>query len=169
MKTKFSCILFLITVINSFAQKPEYLFQNSELQVEECITNLLSVMTLNEKVKALSTDPSIPRLGVKVTGHVEGLHGLACFYIKNTGKRDGEEVVQLYIKHLNSKIQRPIKELKCFKRLFINAGETILVSLTLKAKDLEYWNTNKQRFELEKEQIKLQVGSASGKILLTKI
>jgi beta-glucosidase len=90
------------------------------------------------------------------------------FSLKNTGKMDGEEVVQLYVKHLNSKIQRPIKELKSFQRLFLNAGETKTVSLTLKAKDLEYWNTNTQQFELEKEQIELQVGSASDKILLTK-
>ncbi len=90
------------------------------------------------------------------------------FNIKNTGKRNGEEVVQLYIKHLNSKKQRPIKELKSFKRLFINAGETKMVSLILKAKDLEYWNTNKQQFQLEQDQIELQVGGASDKILLTK-
>jgi beta-glucosidase len=90
------------------------------------------------------------------------------FSLKNTGKMDGEEVVQLYVRHLNSKIQRPIKELKSFQRLFLNVGETKTVSLTLKAKDLEYWNTNTQQFELEKEQIELQVGSASDKILLTK-
>ena len=90
------------------------------------------------------------------------------FSVKNTGKMDGEEVVQLYVKHLNSKIQRPIKELKSFQRLFLNAGETKTVSLSLKAKDLEYWNTIKQQFELEEEQIELQVGSASDEILLTK-
>ena len=44
--------------------------------------------------------------------------------IKNTGKIDGDEVVQLYVKHLNSKIQRPIKELKAFQRIFLKAGET---------------------------------------------
>ena len=90
------------------------------------------------------------------------------FSLKNTGKMDGEEVVQLYVRHLNSKIQRPIKELKSFQRLFLNAGETKTVSLTLKAKDLEYWNTNTQQFELENDAFEIQIGKASDKILLTK-
>lgn len=88
--------------------------------------------------------------------------------IKNTGKIDGDEVVQLYVKHLNSKIQRPIKELKAFQRIFLKAGETKKVKLILNASNLEYWNSANQQFELEKDQIELQVGSASNQILLTK-
>ncbi|MNQ65556.1 Periplasmic beta-glucosidase precursor [compost metagenome] len=89
--------------------------------------------------------------------------------VTNTGKRDGEEVVQLYVKSLDSAIQQPIKALKAFQRVALKAGETKTVALTLKAKNLEYWNTTKQQFELEKGQIEIQVGSASDAILLTKI
>ena len=88
--------------------------------------------------------------------------------IKNTGKIDGEEVVQLYVKHLNSKIQRPIKELKGFKRVFVEAGKKVTVTIQLKAADLKYWNTNNQQFELEKNNIQLQIGSASNTIKITK-
>ncbi|WP_417354283.1 glycoside hydrolase family 3 C-terminal domain-containing protein [Flavobacterium sp.] len=88
--------------------------------------------------------------------------------VSNTGKRDGEEVVQLYVKHLNSKIERPVKELKAFKRIPLKAGETKTVILTLRTKDLEYWNTAKQRFELEPEDIELQAGGSSDAIALTK-
>ena len=88
--------------------------------------------------------------------------------VTNTGKRDGEEVVQLYVKSIDSAIQQPIKALKSFQRIFLKAGETKTVALTLKAKNLEYWNTTKQQFELEKGQIEIQVGSASDAILLTK-
>ncbi|HEU4791823.1 MAG TPA: glycoside hydrolase family 3 C-terminal domain-containing protein [Flavobacterium sp.] len=88
--------------------------------------------------------------------------------VTNSGKRDGEEVVQLYVKSIDSAIQQPIKALKSFRRVVLNAGETKTVALTLKAKDLEYWNTAKQQFELEKGQIEIEVGSASDKILLTK-
>ena len=42
--------------------------------------------------------------------------------LTNKGSRDGDEVVQLYVKHKNSKIARPEKELKAFKRIFIKAG-----------------------------------------------
>ena len=77
MKILFSYILFLIPLLNVSAQNVEYPFQNVALPVEERISNLLSLMTLDEKVNALSTNPSVPRLGVKGTNHVEGLHGLA--------------------------------------------------------------------------------------------
>lgn len=88
--------------------------------------------------------------------------------ITNSGKHDGEEVVQLYVKSVSSAIEQPIKALRSFQRIFLKAGETKTVALTLKAKDLEYWNTVKQQFELEKGQIEIQVGSASDKILLNK-
>jgi beta-glucosidase len=88
--------------------------------------------------------------------------------VTNSGKRDGDEVVQLYVKSIESAIQQPIKALKSFQRIFLKAGETKTVALTLKAKNLEYWNTTKQQFELEKGQIEIQVGNASDKILLTK-
>src|SRR5271156_305137 len=55
----------------------QYPFENPSLPAEQRITDLLSRMTIDEKISALSTDPSVPRLGVVGTGHVEGLHGLA--------------------------------------------------------------------------------------------
>ena len=57
--------------------KYQYPFQNPALPAEERITNLLSLMTLEEKVACLGTNPSVPRLGVKGAGQMEGLHGLA--------------------------------------------------------------------------------------------
>ncbi|PIF31841.1 beta-glucosidase [Flavobacterium sp. 9] len=88
--------------------------------------------------------------------------------ITNTGNKDGDEVIQLYVKQLNSKVERPEKELKAFQRVFFKAGETKNVSLILKAKDLEYWNTAKQQFELENNTIEIQIGNASDNILLNK-
>jgi len=52
-------------------------YADSSAPVEARITDLLKRMTLEEKVDAFSTDPTVPRLGVVGTGHVEGLHGLA--------------------------------------------------------------------------------------------
>jgi beta-glucosidase len=88
--------------------------------------------------------------------------------VTNSGKLEGEEVVQLYVKSIDSGIQQPIKALKAFQRVALKSGETKTVVLTLKANNLEYWNTAKQQFELEKGQIEIQVGSASDAILLTK-
>lgn len=88
--------------------------------------------------------------------------------LSNIGQYDGEEVVQLYVKHLDSKIERPLQELKAFKRISLKTGETKTMILTLNAKDLEYWNTNRRRFELEPENIEIRVGGSSDAIALTK-
>lgn len=88
--------------------------------------------------------------------------------VTNAGKSDGEEVVQLYVKSIDSANEQPIKALKAFQRVALKAGETKTVALTLKAKNLEYWNIAKQQFEFEKGQIEIQVGGASDAILLTK-
>jgi len=89
--------------------------------------------------------------------------------IKNTGKRDGDEVVQLYVSYPVSKVERPIKQLKGFKRVFIPAGDSKTVEISLKAEDLAYWNVEKHAFTVEKGNVKLMVGSSSADIKLTKI
>lgn len=87
--------------------------------------------------------------------------------VRNTGKSDGDEVVQLYVRHLDSKIQRPLKELKGFKRIFIESGKTVTVQIPLNVSDLAYWNVARQQFELEKDRIEVQIGSASNDIKQT--
>jgi beta-glucosidase len=81
--------------------------------------------------------------------------------VRNTGIREGDEVVQLYVKHLDSKITRPQKELKAFKRISLKPGETKTVSLLVRAEDLAYWNVKAEKFVVEKDKVQLQVGSSS--------
>lgn len=88
--------------------------------------------------------------------------------VRNTGKRDGDEVVQLYVSYPDSKVERPIKQLKGFKRVFIPAGESKTVKIPLKAEDLAYWNVAKHAFTVEKGRVKLMIGSSSDDIKLTK-
>src|SRR5882724_5928217 len=54
----------------------EYPFQNPDLNTETRIDDLLARLTREELIECLSTNPSVPRLGVRGAGHVEGLHGL---------------------------------------------------------------------------------------------
>jgi beta-glucosidase len=89
--------------------------------------------------------------------------------VKNTGKRDGDEVVQLYVSYPGSKVERPMKQLKGFKRVFISAGELQTVEIPLKAEDLAYWNVEKHAFIVEKGTVKLMAGSSSTDIKLTKV
>jgi len=80
MKQKRKASLFLILLLLlGFQLRGQYMhpFQNPDIAAEERIDNLLSLMTLDDKVACLSTNPDIPRLGVRGTPHAEGLHGLA--------------------------------------------------------------------------------------------
>jgi len=89
--------------------------------------------------------------------------------VRNIGKRDGDEVVQLYVSYPGSKVERPMKQLKGFKRVFIPEGESKTVVISLKAEYLAYWNVEKHAFIVEKGTVKLMVGSSSADIKLTKI
>jgi beta-glucosidase len=80
MKIKISgAIMFLVASVAGlgWAQRYQYPFQDPNLPVEARINNILSLMTLDEKIRALSTDPSVPRLGIQGSSHIEGLHGVA--------------------------------------------------------------------------------------------
>ncbi|MFZ4545261.1 MAG: beta-glucosidase family protein, partial [Saprospiraceae bacterium] len=71
------------------------------------------------------------------------------FSLKNTGKVDGAEAVQVYTSQPKASVLRPTKELKAFKKLFLNAGETQLVELEVKVKDLAFYNENTQSWTVE--------------------
>jgi beta-glucosidase len=86
--------------------------------------------------------------------------------VRNTGSRAGNEVVQMYVAHLHSKVERPIEELKGFKRIALEPGETKTVTLPLKASALAYWNSAKGAFEVEPDQVSVMVGTSSADIKL---
>ena len=86
--------------------------------------------------------------------------------VRNTGRRDGQEVVQLYVKHMGSKVERPIEELKGFQRVALKAGETKIVQIALKAKDLAYWDSQKKQWVVEDERVTLMVGASSADVRL---
>ncbi len=62
--------------------------------------------------------------------------------VSNTGKMDGEETVQLYIRDYAASVIRPVKELKAFKKIMLKAGETKEISFTLTEKDLSFFDAN---------------------------
>lgn len=78
--------------------------------------------------------------------------------------KDGQEVVQLYVRHMGSKVERPIIELKGFRRLALRAGETKTVQLPVKARDLAYWDAQGNKWVIEIENVEFQVGASSADI-----
>ena len=81
--------------------------------------------------------------------------------VKNTGRRAGDEVVQLYVKHLNSKVARPLKELKAFTRVHLGAQEERVVTLSVPASRLAYWNVQTNGWVVEKDRVEITVGGSS--------
>lgn len=80
--------------------------------------------------------------------------------VKNTGSIAGAEVVQLYIKDMEASITRRIKELKGFKKVWLEPGEQKTVTFTLGKKELGVWN-NEMRYVVEPGNIKVMAGGSS--------
>ncbi len=81
--------------------------------------------------------------------------------VKNTGPRAGDEVVQMYVTHMGSMVERPRLELKGFKRVRIEPGAEQEVTLDLKPRDLAYWDAVRHAWRVEKEQIRVMAGGSS--------
>jgi beta-glucosidase len=86
--------------------------------------------------------------------------------VKNTGQRAGDAVVQLYAKHLRSKVERPSEQLEGFQRVSLRPGETRTITISLRASNLAYWNEKQQKFVLEPEPVELMIGDSSADIKL---
>jgi len=86
--------------------------------------------------------------------------------VKNTGARDGDEVVQMYVSHVGSAVSRPQQELKGFGRVTIRAGETKTVTMPLKGSELAYWAG--KRLTVERDRVEIRVGGSSDAIALRK-
>jgi beta-glucosidase len=88
--------------------------------------------------------------------------------VKNTGPRQGDEVVELYVRHLKSAVDRPAKELRGFRRVTLAPNETKSVEIPLAADSLTYWDTAGKRWTLEPGEVEMTVGSSSADTKLTK-
>ena len=90
------------------------------------------------------------------------------FNIKNTGKFDGDEVAQVYIKLPKRNISLPVKELKGFNRLSFNFGEQRIVSIEIDKSRLRYWDEASASFVHPTGEYEVMVGASSDDIRLTK-
>jgi len=80
--------------------------------------------------------------------------------VKNTGKTEGAEVVQLYIRDLVGSISRPLKELKGFEKIKLKAGESKTVSFTINAELLKFYNSNIE-YVAEPGEFEVMIGTNS--------
>ena len=84
--------------------------------------------------------------------------------VKNTGIRASDEVVQMYVQHLGSAVERPQLELKGFERVHIEPGAEKNVVLELNSRDLAYWDSARHAWRVEKEFVRILAGGSSDKL-----
>lgn len=103
---------------------------------------------LNLSSKKISTEDSI----------------IVSIKVKNTGKYDGEEVVQMYVQDLVGSVTRPVKELKGFKKIMLKRGEEKSLSFTLHEKDLRFTDAD-MKYKSEPGLFKVYVGTNSDDVV----
>jgi len=84
--------------------------------------------------------------------------------VKNTGKIASDEVVQMYVQHLGSAVERPQLEIKAFQRVHFEPNTVKNVILSIKARDLAYWDSTKHAWCVEKEPVRILAGGSSDKL-----
>jgi beta-glucosidase len=123
-----------------FTQKPLYPFGYG-----------LSYSSFKYKNLTITDDGDIIRVGFDVT---------------NTGKKDGDEVAQLYVRLPELNILIPIKQLKGFKRISLKKGQTSKMEISVQKENLRYWDDSKERFVVPQGEFLFMVGASSEDIRL---
>jgi len=88
--------------------------------------------------------------------------------VRNLGDRDGKEVVQLYIRDVVASITRPVKELKAFQKIFLNAGEEKEVLFEIGVDDLKFYNYELEHV-WEPGEFEIMVGPNSAELETVKV
>jgi hypothetical protein len=153
--------------------------QQDTPQVEARVNGILSQMTLDEKLSYISgtiVDLDINPLILKKEGQDQ--HGLTkadwkkhegdddslirvSFRVTNSGKLSGAEIAQLYVAPVNPPLTRPLKELKGFKKVFLQPGESKKVAITLNRRSLAYHDVSAHAWDVARGVYGILVGSSS--------
>ncbi|MCQ2527657.1 MAG: glycoside hydrolase family 3 C-terminal domain-containing protein [Saccharofermentans sp.] len=89
---------------------------------------------------------------------VEGDKINVAYKVTNTGKMDGYAVVQLYISDKVSKVNKPVRELKGFEKMYIPAGETVTSSITINYSDLASYDDDLMKWIVEDGEYEIALG-----------
>ena len=88
------------------------------------------------------------------------------FALKNSGQRDGDEVAQVYFRHVNSAVPQPKLALCGFARIHLPAGQAARITMDIPAERFRFWDVNKKQYVVEPGDYELLVGAASDDIRL---
>ena len=88
------------------------------------------------------------------------------FDVRNSGKRPGDEVVQLYVRDVEASVKRPKKQLMAFERIHLGPGDTRTVSFTVSPERLAFWDEKQKAWMVEPGGFEVMVGSSSADVRL---
>jgi beta-glucosidase len=97
-------------------------------------------------------------------GKATAANGKVTLQVTNTGKRDGDEVVQLYTHQRTSRDTTAVKQLRAFQRVHVKAGQTRTVTLKLAPSDLAHWDVTRGRWVVESSVCDILLGASSSDI-----
>ncbi|WPN59399.1 beta-glucosidase BglX [Pseudomonas sp. P9_31] len=103
------------------------------------------------------TDFSLTDMALSSTTLNKTENLVASVMVKNTGQRDGETVVQLYIRDVVGSVSRPVKELKNFQKIMLKAGEEKAVHFSIDENDLKFFNAQLE-YTAEPGEFRVQIG-----------
>ncbi|NCD69956.1 beta-glucosidase [Mucilaginibacter agri] len=112
----------------------------------------------NYKYDDLHTDKTVYTADDNITASIE---------VKNAGKVNGKETVQLYVNKSGSKVERAEKELKAFKKVYVAAGQAVTIKLKIPVKNLAYFDDSTKKWIVEPGKYKLLAGTSSRDIKQT--
>jgi beta-glucosidase len=87
--------------------------------------------------------------------------------VKNTGKRDGDEVAQLYVKRVKSASDDPVRSLAAFQRFHLAAGASTTVRFEIPAAALRHWDAGQSRYVVDPGEFEILAGASAGDIRQT--
>ena len=105
---------------------------------------------------------------LRASGDLSGENGTMTFTVnvKNTGSRDGAEVVQLYVHDDKASVERPYKELKGFAKVSLKPGESKDVEISIDRRALSFWDETTSGWKVEPGKFTILVGNASDNLTL---
>ena len=105
---------------------------------------------------------------LRASGDLSGENGTMTFTVnvKNTGSREGAEVVQLYVHDDKASVERPYKELKGFAKVSLKPGESKDVEISIDRRALSFWDETTNGWKVEPGKFTILVGNASDNLTL---